>query len=248
MFSNRIAIVTGGGSGIGRAVCQILAKENGSVIVADINLKNVNETVNILNNPNNHLPVEVDVSNLKSVNAMFEHVSQRFGANSVACALANCAGITRDSWMLDMTEENFNQVIDVNLKGTFFTTQQFCKRIIGSNKPGSIVNISSVSAKIGNIGQANYVASKAAVEGFSRTVAREMGRYNIRCNAIIPGFIQTPMIETVPDKVMGHMMKQTPLGRTGNPEEVAQTIAFLLSDKSSYVTGTLVQISGGFAM
>ena len=205
MFSNRIAIVTGGGSGIGRAVCQILAKENGSVIVADQNFKTANDTLTLLEtvkqNQQQHVAVQVDVSNVDSIKSLFDQVNKVYGAGSVATCLANCAGITRDGWMVDMSVENFQRVIDVNLRGTFLATQLACKLMLTAKVPtGSIVNISSVSAKIGNLGQANYVASKAAVEGFTRNVAREMGKYNIRCNTIIPGFIATQMIETVPEK------------------------------------------------
>ena len=201
MFANRIAIVTGGGSGIGRAVCQHLAKQQGSVIVADQSLAAANETISQLGQSGQHVAVQVDVSNQDSVKSLFEQVAKVYGSDAVATLLANCAGITRDGWAVDMPVELFDQVLAVNLRGTFLTTQFACKRIIEAKAPsGSIVNISSVSARIANMGQVNYVASKCAVEGLTRTIAREMGRYNIRCNAIIPGFIDTPMIKTVPDK------------------------------------------------
>lgn len=204
MFTNRIAIVTGGGSGIGRAVCQMLAKENASVLVADRNLDGAKETMASLEtkSKSQHTAFEIDVAKSDSVRAMFEEVSKVYGADSAATLLVNSAGITKDGWMVDMSEEDFDQVLAVNLRGTFLPTQLACKRMIELKKTdgGSIVNVTSVSAKMGNLGQANYVASKSAVEGFTRTVAREMGKYNIRCNAVMPGFIDTPMVKTVPEK------------------------------------------------
>lgn len=205
MFANRIAIVTGGASGIGRALCQLLAKEKASIIVADRNLNGAKETVNSMSSDGcKHYPVEIDVAKLDSVKSMFDFISKSYGTDEVATLVANCAGITRDGWLIDMSEEDFNQVVDVSLKGTFFTSQTACKLMIDKKKNdgGSIVNISSVSAKMGNMGQANYVASKAGIEGLTRTMAREMGRYNIRCNTVMPGFIDTPMIKTVPENSM----------------------------------------------
>ncbi|KAH9414800.1 hypothetical protein DERP_008641 [Dermatophagoides pteronyssinus] len=246
MFANRIAIVTGGGSGIGRAVCKLLAKENASIIVADRNVKGAQETIASMTE-GQHVAVEVDVAKLDSVKSMFELVNKTYGSEEVATLLVNSAGITKDGWVIDMKPEDFDQVLDVSLKGTFYTTQLACKTMIDKKKSdgGSIVNFSSVSAKIGNMGQANYAAAKAGVEGLTRTVAREMGKYNIRCNAVIPGFIETPMVETVPEHIMQGMLFLTPLGRKGQPEEVANVIKFLLSKESSYITGAMLQVSGG---
>lgn len=252
MFANRIAVVTGGGSGIGRAVARILAKESASVVVADMNISGAQETQQLIFDQNNsqtkHIALEVDVSKSDSIKELFKSVKDNYN-DSVVTLLVNCAGITRDQWMIEMTEKDFDKVIDVNLKGTFLTTQLACKLMIDHKvKEGSIVNVTSVSAKIGNIGQSNYVSSKAAVEGFTRTVAREMGKFNIRCNAVMPGFIETPMISSIPEKVMEKILQQIPLNRKGQPEEVAETIAFLLSPKSSYITGSIVQVTGGMAM
>lgn len=200
MFANRIAIVTGGASGIGRAVCQVLAKESASVLVADLELKGANETISSLESGGTHTAVEVDVAQVDSVKNLFDTIRKSYGNDSVAQLIVNCAGITRDSFMVDMTADNFDLVMDVNLRGTFLTTQMACKNMIERKKAGSVVNVSSTSAKIGNMGQANYAASKSAVEGFTKTVAREMGKHNIRCNAVIPGFIDSPMLATVPEK------------------------------------------------
>lgn len=200
MFRNQIAIVTGGGSGIGRAVCRLLANENASVLVADQNLAGAKETLSMISSQGQHAVVQVDVSKPESVREMFESVSKTYGSDSVAQLLVNSAGITRDGWMLKMSPEDFDLVLAVNLKGTFLATQLACKKMIDLKKSGAIVNISSISGKTGNIGQANYAASKMAVEGFTRNVANEMGKFNIRCNAVVPGFIETPIVNTIPDK------------------------------------------------
>ena len=200
MLANRVAIVSGGGSGIGRAVANLLSKQQARVLVLDQNIEQANATIRDLDGgAAKHHALQCDVSKSDSIRQCFEDVQKHFGCP--ATMLANCAGITKDGWMVDMTEDAFDRVIQVNLKGTFLMTQLACKKMIDAKvQAGSVVNVTSVSAKIGNMGQANYVSSKAAVEGLTRTVAREMGRYNIRCNVVMPGFISTPMIETVPDK------------------------------------------------
>lgn len=200
MFANRIAIVTGAGSGIGRAVAARLAAEKSRLILADRNLKSVQETQEKLHNSSLHYSIELDVSKSDQVKTKLDEALKYFGPNEVSTMLVNCAGITRDGYMVEMKDDQWDSVIDVNLKGTFLTTRYVCQKLMEAKKSGSIVNVSSVSAKIGNFGQANYVASKAAVEGFTRTVAREMGKHNIRCNTVMPGFIETPMIETIPEK------------------------------------------------
>lgn len=248
MFANRIAIVTGGAAGIGRATCNLLAKENASIVVADLNLKGVQETIQSLpKSTGKHLAVELDVSKKDSVYSMFDQIRKNYGETELATLVVNCAGMTKDNWLIEMSEDDFDRVIDVNLKGTFYTTKMACKLMIDQKKTdlGSIVNVGSISGKIGNMAQANYASSKAAVESFTKTVSKEMGRYNIRCNCVMPGFIETQMVETVPEKIMMGMLYMTPLGRTGQPEEVAEAIKFLLSPMSSYITGATLQVSGG---
>ncbi|CAG2113247.1 unnamed protein product [Medioppia subpectinata] len=252
MFANRIAVVTGGGSGIGRAVASILAKESASLVVADQNISGAKQTIELIEKNTKtggkHIPFEVDVSQLDSLQRLFKSVTDNYD-NKVATLLVNCAGITRDKLIVEMTEQDFDKVLDVNLKGTFMATQLFCQQMIEKKlTDGSIVNVSSVSARIGNIGQCNYNASKAGVEAFTRTVAREMAKHQIRCNAVMPGFIDTPIVETVPQKILDQLVAQIPLRRQGKPEEVGEAIAFLLSPKSSYITGTVIQVSGGLAL
>lgn len=160
--------------------------------------------------------------------------------------LVNSAGITRDNWLLKMTESEFDDVYKVNLKGTFLMTQLFAKAIIENNvSSGSVINISSIVAKINNVGQANYAATKAGVISFTKVASKEFGKFNIRVNAVLPGFIDTPMITTVPDNIRNKFIEQCPLKRLGNPNEVAEVIAFLASEKSSYVNGAAIEVTGG---
>ncbi|CAG2163050.1 unnamed protein product [Oppiella nova] len=209
MFANRIAVVTGGGSGIGRAVASLLAKESACLVVADQNISGAKQTIELIEksgqSSGKHIPVEVDVSQKESLKRLFQSVTDNYD-NRVATLLVNCAGITRDKMVVDMTEEEFDKVLAVNLKGTFLATQLFCQQMIERKQTdGSVVNVSSVSAKLGNIGQCNYNASKAGVEAFTRTVAREVAKHQIRCNAVMPGFIDTPIVETVPQKSLYFM-------------------------------------------
>jgi 17beta-estradiol 17-dehydrogenase/3alpha(17beta)-hydroxysteroid dehydrogenase (NAD+) len=243
---DRIAVVTGGGSGIGRSVCELLAQNNVSVVSADLNQGGCEETIKKLTTSGSlkHLPVAVDVSKSESVQKLFSETLAFYG--KPASILVNCAGIVRDCQILDMTEKGFDEVIGVNLKGTFLATQAACKAMVAHKVPeGSIVNVSSISGTVGNFGQANYSASKAGVIGFTKTVAKEMAKHGIRCNVVIPGFIDTPIVSGVPDNVIEMMKFMIPMKRVGKPEEVAEAILFLAMSKSSYVTGSTLQVSGG---
>jgi len=168
---------------------------------------------------------------------------------SVPSIIVNSAGITRDNLFISMQDTQFDEVMDVNLKGTFLVTQIGCQQMIQHGvTPGAVINISSVSAKFGNVGQANYCASKAAVIGFTRNVAREMARFNIRANTILPGFISTPMTDAVPAKVSSIIKAQIPLARFGHPEEVASVATFLAGSEAGYITGASIDVNGGLAM
>ncbi|XP_054156017.1 estradiol 17-beta-dehydrogenase 8-like [Oppia nitens] len=252
MFANRIALITGGGSGIGRAVANILAKESASIVIADQSINGANETKQLIESQVKsgvkHLSLEVDVSQMDSLKRVFKAINENYD-NRVATLLVNCAGITRDQMMTKLSEQDFDKVIAVNLKGTFMATQLFCQQMIENKQTdGSVVNVSSVSAKLGNIGQSNYNASKAGVEALTRTAAQEMAKFNIRVNVVMPGFINTPIVQTIPQKVLDQLISNIPLRRQGKPEEVGEAIAFLLSPKSSYITGTILQVSGGLAL
>ncbi|XP_076454675.1 estradiol 17-beta-dehydrogenase 8-like [Babylonia areolata] len=247
LLAGRLALVTGGGSGIGRAVCQAFAKEGAAVAAADINRQHVEETVSLLDTGVASRPYEVDVSSSASVNSLVKQVQQDFSATP--CIAVNAAGIVRDNFLLKMEEGHFDEVINVNLKGTYLVSQAFGRAVAEANlETASIVNISSIVGKTGNLGQANYSASKSGVIGLTKTAAKELARFNIRVNCVLPGFIQTPMTDTVPEKVMGMILFITPLQRVGRPEEIADACVFLASEKSSFITGTTLEVTGGLNM
>ncbi|EEB11304.1 predicted protein [Pediculus humanus corporis] len=209
-----------------------MAKENATIIAVD---KNEQKT--------NHSAFKMDITKSENIHNVVKKILALY--EKPPSIIVNCAGITMDSFMINMSEDSFDKVIDVNLKGTYLITQHFAKLLLERNITGSIVNVGSIIGKIGNIGQCNYAASKAGVELITKTAAKEFGRYGIRCNVVLPGFIQTPMVETVPEKVKEMFSKQIGLKRLGQPEEVAEVITFLASDKSSYVNGASIEVTGG---
>ncbi|TMS18554.1 Estradiol 17-beta-dehydrogenase 8 [Larimichthys crocea] len=244
-LTSRLALVTGGGSGIGRAVCQRFASEGASVVVADISEESANETLESLTSDlrgQGHMATVVDVSSKESVKKLVTSIQTRFFQPPSVCV--NTAGITQDNFLLNMEEDQFDRVIQVNLKGSFLVTQAVAQALVACGAPkGSIITVGSIVGKVGNIGQVNYSASKAGVEGLTRTAAKELSRFGIRCNCVLPGFISTPMTNKVPEKVINKSL--VPLGRMGEPAEVADVCAFLASDDSRYVTGTSVEVTGG---
>merc|ERR1712209_256688 len=233
VLSGRLALVTGGGSGIGRAVCQILARDNARVVVADLNMDHCRETQNTLRD-DDHLSVVSDVSQSQSVTDCFKQILDKY--KRAPDIIVNSAGITKDGFMLRMKEEDFDKVIDVNLKGTFLVTQAAASLMKDHQLAGSIVNIASIVGRTGNIGQANYTASKAGVIGFTKTAAKELGKFGIRVNVILPGFIKTPMTDVVPDKIKEGFISQIPLGGFGDPSDIAEVASFLASSRSKYIT------------
>lgn len=251
IVAGRLAVVTGAGSGIGRAACQVLSREGATVIAADKNYESALQTIQKhtalasgSNDVGDHSAVELDVSDSKSVQNLLQTVSRQYKAPPTI--VVNSAGITRDNWLLKMSEDDYNAVLNVNLKGTFLIMQAFARSMTEASVPGSIVNLSSIVGKYGNLGQTNYAGSKAGVVAMTQSAAKELGKFNIRVNAILPGFINTPIVETVPDKVMQGLLKMVPLGRIGEPIEVAELITFLASNKSSFITGASIDVSGGF--
>ena len=245
-----LAVVTGAGSGIGRAVCHLLSQRGVHVVAADLRGEQASETLSQLAaDPSlTHLAQQVDVSSRDSVESLFAKVSSHYDGLA-ANILVNCAGITRDALMHKMTDQQFDEVISVNVKGTYMPTQVACRAMIAAKRPwGSVVNVSSTSGKYGNIGQVNYAASKAAIYGLTKSVAKEMARYNVRCNAVVPGFIDTPMVASVPEHLAQLSLMLIALRRKGRPDEVAEAIAFLASERSSYITGTTIDVTGGFLM
>ncbi|XP_047460559.1 estradiol 17-beta-dehydrogenase 8 isoform X1 [Mugil cephalus] len=244
---SRLTLVTGGGSGIGQAVCQRFASEGASVVVADISEESANETLKSLTSDCRgqvHMSAEVDVSSKESIKKLITNIQTLYYQPPSVCV--NAAGITQDDFLLNMEEEHFDRVIQVNLKGSFLVTQAVAQALVACGAPkGSIVTLGSIVGKVGNLGQSNYSASKAGVQGLTRTAAKELSRFGIRCNCVLPGFISTPMTDKVPEKVITKMKSLVPLGRMGEPAEVADVCAFLASDDSRYITGASIEVTGG---
>ncbi|KAM6389895.1 (3R)-3-hydroxyacyl-CoA dehydrogenase [Rhynochetos jubatus] len=256
-LSGAVALVTGGASGIGRAVCARLAREGARLAVADRDVGGAEATVGGLHAggsphagsgrpPRPHVAFEVDVASAPSVTRLLARVQEHFGAPPGICV--GCAGVTRDEFLLRLGEGDFRHVLGVNLTGTFLVTQAVARALVATGAPGSIIHVGSIVGKVGNLGQANYAASKAGVEGLTRSCAKELARFGIRCNAVLPGFVVTPMTDKVPPKVLAKFAGLVPLGRLGDPEDVADVCAFLASEDSSYVTGASVEVTGGLFM
>ncbi|KAM5167131.1 (3R)-3-hydroxyacyl-CoA dehydrogenase isoform 2-T2 [Callospermophilus lateralis] len=252
-----LALVTGSegaGSGIGRAVSARLAREGATVAACDVDGTAAQETVRLLDGSRreegapggNHAAFQADVSEARVTRRLLEKVQASF--SRPPSVVVSCAGITRDEFLLHMSEDDWDQVIDVNLKGIFLVTQAAAQALVSSGCHGSIINISSIVGKVGNIGQTNYAASKAGVIGLTQTAARELGRHGIRCNSVLPGFIATPMTEKMPQKVKDKVTGMIPMGHWGNPEDVADVVAFLASEDSGYITGASVEVTGGLFM
>jgi len=241
LLLGKLALITGAGGGIGRAAAVRFAQEGATVIVTDRRFEQAQETAKKLGDT--HLPLELDVTDTESIKNVIEQAVNRY--KRPPTITVNCAGITRDQFILKMEESDFDLVLNVNLKGTFLVMKHVVQRMIEHKVGGTIVNISSVTAKMGNMGQCNYAPSKAAVETLTRVASKEFAKFGIRVNTVIPGFINTPMTAAVPDKVKELIVKQIAMRRFGDPEEVSDTIAFLASDKSSFVTGASIEVSGG---
>lgn len=244
-LSGKVALVTGAAQGIGKAIAMLLARNGADVVVSDINLEKAQETANEIQGMGRRsFAIKVNVADLKDVERMVEAIVEQFGRIDI---LVNNAGITRDRLILRMTEEDWDAVLDVNLKGTFNCTKAAI-RYMSKQKSGKIVSIASVSGEMGNPGQANYAASKAGVIGFTKTIAREFAGRGINVNAIAPGYIQTPMTDAVPEKAKEELKRMIPMERLGKPEDVAQAVLFLVSENSSYITGQVLNVNGGIYM
>ena len=244
-LADRTAIVTGGSQGIGRATALRFAKEGAAVVVADVNVETGEETVDLITAEGSTASfVEVDVSDMEQAQAMVDHALEHHDGVDI---LVNNAGITRDATLKTMSEEAFDQVVAVNLKGVFNCTKAAMGPMADGGS-GRILNAASVVGLYGNFGQTNYVATKSGVIGMTKTWARELGRKGITVNALAPGFIETPMVDTVPDKVLDQLTGRTPLGRLGTPEDIANAYLFLASDDASFITGTVLSVDGGLVL
>ena len=239
------AIITGGAQGIGRAIAFKLSAEGAHVVVADMNMEEAQKTAaDIERKGGKATPVEVNVANHESVSRLVE---RSIGVVSRIDVLINNAGITRDNLLIRLGDEDWDSVLDVNLKGVFYCTRAVSK-VMMKQRRGRIVNISSVVGLIGNPGQANYAASKAGILGLTKTTARELAPRGITVNAVAPGFIKTDMTASLPEKAQEAFLSSIPLGRPGLPEEVAGAVAFLVSEDAAYITGQIINVDGGMVM
>jgi len=251
LLSGKVALVTGAGRGIGEGIARKLASEGASVVVADIDETTANETaMSIVDAGQDAMAVKVNVAERDSVVEMMAAIVEKYGKIDI---IVNNAGLTRDSTLAKLTDEMWDLVMSVNLKSMFLVCQEALNVMVEKADPeascnGKIVNISSIVAKVGNFGQTNYCASKAGVVGFTKAVAREYARNKICANSIQPGFIKTPMTDQMPEKVVEKMVAQIPLARMGTPEDIANMVLFLASSLSDYITGTVVEVAGGFMM
>ena len=238
-LKNKICIVTGAAQGIGAATVKKFAAEGAIVVGCDRRFGVVKDTIEGASET-----YAVDVTDRAQVDAMVAAVLARHGRIDV---LVNNAGITKDARLVKMTLQQFDAVIDVNLRGVFHCAQAVANTMIEQGR-GVILNASSVVGIYGNFGQTNYAAAKFGVIGFTKTWSRELGPKGIRVNAVAPGFVETPILATIPDKVLQHMKEQVPLGRLAQPEEIANVYAFLASDEASYINGAVIEVSGGMTV
>ncbi len=241
-YENKFAIVTGAGKGIGRAIAERFLKDGiAGLAILDYDAELIENTAaELASYGKKILPVCCDISNEEKVKESFEMIHKEFGRIDI---LVNNAGITRDVIFHKMTPAQMHQVMNVNFFGTYHCLYNIVP-IMREQGYGRIVNISSTSS-YGNAGQANYSASKAAIEGLTRTLAKELGRKGITINCVLPGYIDTEMMRAVPEESLNRSIAETPMQRLGEPEEVASLVAFLSSDEASYVSGTCIICSGG---
>jgi 3-oxoacyl-[acyl-carrier protein] reductase len=240
----KVCIVTGAAQGIGLATARRFLEEGATVALCDVRRESVDGAVGALQDLGTVEGHVVDVTERDQINAMVDAVRTRHRAIDV---LVNNAGITLDARLQKMDEDRFDRVIEVNLKGTFNCARAVVDTMVEQGR-GVILNASSVVGIYGNFGQTNYAASKFGVIGFVKTWSRELGPKGIRCNAVAPGFIETPILKTIPDKVLHQMKERVPLRRLGTPEDVANVYAFLASDDASYINGAVIEVAGGLTV
>ena len=242
-LSGKTAVVTGGSRGIGKAIATLFAKNGADVAI--IATKESDEAKKAVEEVSS-LGVKAqlyacDVSNAEAVKAVADKIIKDFGRVDI---LVNNAGITRDNLLPSLTEEDIDSVIDINLKGAIFTTRAFIRQFV-KQRGGNVINLSSVVGLMGNKGQTNYAASKAGIIGFTKSVAKEYGKRNIRCNAIAPGYIRTAMTDQLNEDQVKEIAGNIPLARLGETEDVAKLALFLAGDDSSYITGEVIKVDGG---
>jgi 3-oxoacyl-[acyl-carrier protein] reductase len=241
LLEGKTAVVTGGAQGIGFAIAEAYIAEGARVVIGDLDLEATESAVKRLGGHDVARAVRCDVTKAEEVDALVATAVGEFGGLDV---MVNNAGITRDATMRRMTEEQFDQVIDVHLKGTWNGTRKAAE-IMRENKSGAIVNMSSLSGKVGLAGQTNYSAAKAGIVGLTKAAAKEMAHHGVRINAIQPGLIRSAMTEAMPQRIWDAKLAEVPMGRAGEPSEVASVALFLACDLSSYMTGTVLEVTGG---
>ena len=241
----KVAIITGAGRGIGQATAFKFATEGAKVVVCDLSPERIKETVEMCKETRGDaIGYVADVRDIKSLEKMVVATVAKWGR--VDC-LVNNAGIVADAQIKNMSEDQFDSVIEINLKGVFNCTKAVVNTML-AQQSGVILNASSIVGLHGNFGQTNYAASKFGVIGMVKTWARELGRKGIRSNAVCPGFITTSILGTIPERVLHALEERVPLGRLGRPEEVANTFAWLASDEASYINGAVIEVSGGLTI
>jgi 3-oxoacyl-[acyl-carrier protein] reductase len=244
-LKGKVALITGGAQGIGKVTALLLAERGADIAISDINREGAEDTAKEIERLGRRgLGLEGDVSNPADAERIVDTTVEKLGGIDI---LVNNAGITRDGLLLRMAVEDWDAVLNVNLKGTFNCSKAAIKYMI-KRKSGRIVNIASVVGEMGNAGQANYAASKAGIIGLTKSIAREYAQRGINVNAIAPGYIQTPMTEGLSEKVKEELKAQIPMAKLGTPLDVGNAIYFLVSDASSYITGQVLNVNGGLYM
>lgn len=239
-FQDRVVVVTGASRGIGRAIAEAFAREGARVACVATTLPNAQATADAVGGA----AYACDVSDAMQVSETFERIEKEMGVPHV---LVNNAGITRDTLLVRMKDEDWDRVLDVNLKGAFLCTRAVTKGMMKA-RAGRIVNVSSIIGETGNAGQANYAASKAGLFGLTKSVAKELGARGVTCNAVAPGFIETEMTHGLPDEMKAHIQRTAPAGRLGRAEDVAAAVLFLASDGAAYITGQTLTVDGGLTL
>lgn len=241
LLAGQTAVITGGAQGLGFAIAELFIAEGARVVIGDINLAATQEAAEQLGGADVARAVKCDVTSHTDVDSLVDAAIEHFGRFDI---MVNNAGITRDATLRKMTEDEFDQVISVHLKGTWNGLKKAAS-IMREQNSGAIVNMSSISGKVGMIGQTNYSAAKAGIVGMTKAAAKELAHLGVRVNAIQPGLIRSAMTEAMPQRVWDSKVAEVPMGRAGEPSEVAKVALFLASDLSSYMTGTVLEVAGG---
>jgi 3-oxoacyl-[acyl-carrier protein] reductase len=245
-FTGKVVVVTGGNRGIGRAIAETFAHQGADLVIGGRTLTEVDQSAQEISSATGRkvVGIQVDVSDFQNASAFIEKAVGIFGHVDV---LVNNAGITRDKLLMRMDETDWDEVMDINLKGAFNCCKAIARPML-KQRGGRIINVSSVSGLVGQVGQANYSASKAGMIGLTKALAREFASRNITVNAVAPGYVPTGLTNELPEELKESILKMTPLGRMGKPEEIASAVVFLASDEAAFITGQVLAVDGGMVM